>query len=51
MVTKLERRGGINKDFGINMHIPDGMVVKNLPFHAGDAGDVGSILWSRRSPE
>ena len=30
--------------------IPYGSVVKNLPAKAGDAGDVGSIPGSRRSP-
>ena len=29
---------------------PGGSVVKNLPANAGDAGDVGSIPGSRRSP-
>ena len=29
---------------------PGGSVVKNLPANAGDAGDVGSISGSGRSP-
>ena len=32
------------------MGFPTGSVVKNLPANAGDAGDVGSIPGSRRSP-
>ena len=30
--------------------LPEGSVVKNLPANAGDAGDMGSIPWSRRLP-
>ena len=30
--------------------LPDGTVVKNLPANAGDAGDMGSIPESGRSP-
>ena len=32
------------------MIFPGGAVVKNLPANAGDAGDMGSILESGRSP-
>ena len=34
-----------------SLGFPGGSVVKNLPANAGDAGDVGSIPGSRRSPE
>ena len=33
-----------------NMGFPGGSVVKHLPANAGDAGDVGSIPGSGRSP-
>ena len=32
------------------MGFPDGKVVKNPPASAGNAGDMGSILGSERSP-
>ena len=32
------------------MGFPGGTAVKNPPAHAGDAGDVGSISGSARSP-
>ena len=32
------------------MHIPGGLVLKESPANAGDAGDVGSIPGSGRSP-
>ena len=32
------------------MHIPRGLVLKESPANAGDAGDVGSIPGSGRSP-
>ena len=39
-------KGGVNKERGF----PGGLVVKNLPANAGDAGDVDSTLGSGRSP-
>ena len=33
-----------------NMGFPGGLVVKNLPANAGDAGDVGSIPGWERFP-
>ena len=32
------------------MGFPGGMLVKNLPANAGDAGDLGSVPGSGRSP-
>ena len=32
------------------MGVPTGLVVKNLPANAGDAGNLGFISGSRRSP-
>ena len=34
----------------VTLGFPDGSVVKKLPANAGDAGDVGSIPGSGRSP-
>ena len=31
-------------------YFPGGVVIKNLPVTAGDAGDMGSIAWSGKSP-
>ena len=42
--------GHVSISQGIPKGFPDGIVVKNLPAHTGDAGGVGSTPGSGRSP-
>ena len=44
----MKKRKGTRKNKGVGF--PGGSVVKNLPDNKGDAGDMDSILGSRRSP-
>ena len=44
------RRTGTGPGYTRCPGFPGGLVVKNLPTNAGDAGDTGSISGSRRSP-